>query len=241
MISVDQFMDVKTRIANNQSLRSIAKDTGHSRNTIRKIARSEHCLQNRTEKKPRKQRAHKIDPFGDYIKERVSKFDFSAERILPEIRTMGYVGGVHSLRRFIASIKAESKRLASATVRFETPPGKQAQCDWGHVGKFLNAAGDLIDIYVFVIVLSYSRQMFIRFTTSMKIPIFIECHAKAFEYFQGVPQTILYDNMAQVRSGPNKLNSTFADFSGHFGFTVATHRPYLLADTVPRSKSHRRY
>ncbi len=231
MITVDQFMDVKTRIANKQSLRSIAQDTGHSRNTIRKIARGERVLQDFTEKKPRKPRAHKIDPLCDYIKKQVSEFNLSSERILPEIQAMGYKGGIHSLRRYVASIKAESQRLASATVRFETPPGKQAQCDWGHIGKFLDATGNLIDIYVFVIVLSFSRQMFIHFTTSMKIPTLIECHEKAFEYFEGVPQTILYDNMAQVRSGPNKLNPTFADFSDHFGFNVSTHRPYR-----PRTK-----
>lgn len=231
MITVDQFMDIKTRLANKQSLRSIAQDTGHSRNTIRKIARGEHSLQGLSEKKPRKPRAHKIDPFCDYIRKQVSEYNLSSERILPEIQAMGYQGSIHSLRRFVASIKADSQRLAAATVRFETPPGKQAQCDWGHVGKFLDATGKLIDIYVFVIVLSYSRQMFMRFTTSMKIPTFIECHQKAFEFFEGVPQTILYDNMAQVRSGPNKLNTTFADFSDHFGFTVSTHRPYR-----PRTK-----
>lgn len=231
MIKVDQYMDIKTRLANNQSLRSIAQVTGYSRNTIRKIARGEYSLQNSSSEKPREQRAHKIDPFRDYNQGRVTEFNLTATRILPEIRQMEYLGGIHSLSRFIALIKQQSKRIASATVRFETPPAKQAQCDWGHVGKFADACGKLIDIYVFVIVLSYSRQMFIRFTTSMKIPTFIECHQKAFEYFQGVPQTILYDNMSQVRSGPGRLKSTFADFAGHCGFNVTTHRPYR-----PRTK-----
>jgi transposase len=231
MITVDQYMDIKTRLANQQSLRSIAQDTGHSRNTIRKIARNEHVLQSPKVRKPRTQRARKIDPFIDYIRERVEQFDLDATRILSEIEPMGYCGGIHSLRRFIRSIKERSKVLSQATVRFETPPAKQAQCDWGHVGKFPDATGKLVDIYFFAIVLSYSRQMFIRFTTSMKIPTLIECHQQAFEFFQGVPQSILYDNMSQVRSGPGRLNRTFSDFADHYGFDVKTHRPYR-----PRTK-----
>ena len=101
MITVDQFMDIKTRLANKQSLRSIAQDTGHSRNTIRKIARGEHSLQTLSEKKPRKPRAHKIDPFCDYIRKQVSEYNLSSERILPEIQAMGYQGSIHSLRRYV--------------------------------------------------------------------------------------------------------------------------------------------
>jgi hypothetical protein len=114
MITVDQFMDTKTRLANKQSLRNIAWDTGHSRNTIRKIARGEHSLQGLSENKPRKPRAHKIDPFCDYIRKQVSEYNLSSERILPESQVMGYQGSIHSLRRFVASIKAESQRLAAA-------------------------------------------------------------------------------------------------------------------------------
>lgn len=161
----------------------------------------------------------------------MDEFDLSPTRILPEIQQLGYSGGIHTLRRFVQSIKKESKRLDVATVRFETPPGKQAQCDWGHVGKFQDASGKLVDVYVFVMVLGYSRQMFIRFTTSMKIPTLIDCHQQAFDYFHGVPQSILYDNMSQVRSGPKRLNETFADFASHFGFEIKTHRPYR-----PRTK-----
>jgi len=188
MITVDQYMDIKQRLANGQSLHSIASDTGHSRNTVRRIQRSEHPLQKPKPAKPRPTRAQKLDPYRDYIRSRVEQFDLDATRILPEIQAMGYTGGVHTVRRYIRQLKQRTKLLSQATVRFETPPAKQAQCDWAHVGKFPDPSGKLIDIYVFVIVLSYSRQMFIRFTTSMKLPTLIECHQAAFDYFQGVPQ-----------------------------------------------------
>jgi transposase len=231
MITVDQFMDIKSRNQNGQSIHSIQDAMQLARNTVRKVLRSEHPIE--TKKKPQraKIRASKIDEFKEYVRKRVEEFDLSPARILAEIKAMGYSGGIHTLRRFVKSLKQDNVRLSLATVRFETPPGKQAQCDWGHIGKFSDASGKLVDIYVFVMVLGYSRQTFIHFTTSMKIPTFIECHQKAFEYFHGIPQSILYDNMSQVRSGPNRLNTTFADFAGHYGFEIKTHRPYR-----PRTK-----
>jgi len=232
MIMVDQFMDIKSRHNNGQSIHSIAHDTGIARNTVRKVLRGEHSIQSRSRtSSTAKARASKLEPFHDYIRKRVQEFDLSAVRILPEIQAMGFQGSVHTVRRYIKSLKQDRARISLATVRFETPPGKQAQCDWGYVGKFPDSAGKLIDIYVLVMVLGYSRQLFARFTTSMKIPMLVECHQLAFEYFQGVPHTILYDNMSQVRSGPGRLNETFADFAGHCGFEIKTHRPYR-----PRTK-----
>ncbi len=232
MITVDQFMNLKLRRQQGQSVRSTASDTGLARNTVRHVLRGEHSIEQRAHRsKARRTRASKLDPFKEYVQKRVEEFDLSAVRILPEIQSMGYRGGLHTIRRFVSTLKQEQVRAKVATVRFETPPGKQAQCDWGHIGKFPDATGKLVDVYVFVIVLAYSRQQFVCFTTSMKIPALIECHQRAFEYFQGVPQTILYDNMSQVRTAPGRLNAQFADFAAHYAFEVKTHRPYR-----PRTK-----
>ncbi len=86
-------------------------------------------------------------------------------------------------------------------------------------------------IYLFLMVLTFSRMLYIRFTTSMKMGLFIECHQRALEFFGGVPATILYDNMKQVRVGPDRFNEQLLDFANHCGFVPKTHRPYR-----PRSK-----
>ncbi|MCE9555432.1 MAG: DDE-type integrase/transposase/recombinase [Planctomycetes bacterium] len=74
--------------------------------------------------------------------------------------------------------------------------------------------------------LSYSRMLFIRFTTSMKTRELVECHQAAFEFFGGWPASILYDNMKQVRLGPGQWNEPFLDFANHYGFVPKTCRPY---------------
>lgn len=151
-------------------------------------------------------------------------------RLLDEIRPMGYTGSVDTVRRFRAQLAGQHALQARATVRFETPAGMQAQCDWADCGKHPDAEGNLVSINAFIMVLGYSRMLYIQFTTSMKLPVLIECHKRAFEFFGGWTQMILYDNMRQVRSG-SAINSQFQDFADHYGFVPKTHRPYR-----PRTK-----
>jgi hypothetical protein len=117
------------------------------------------------------------------------------------------------------------------TVRFETPPGQQAQADWAYAGRLLDASGKPRSIYIFTFVLSYSRMLFVRCTTSMQLATLIDCHQQAFAYLGGWPRSILYDNMKQVRLGPGRWNEAFRDFAQHYGFTPKTHRAYR-----PRTK-----
>jgi hypothetical protein len=58
----------------------------------------------------------------------------------------------------------------------------------------------------------------------MSLPELIRCHQRAFEFFDGWPHTILYDNMKQVRLSPTEWNPLFLDFVNHHGITPKTHR-----------------
>ncbi len=79
MITVDQFMNLKSRHQNGQSIGSIQQDTHHSKNTIRRVIRGEHPIETRTSPKPRANRKGKLDAFQDYIRKRVEEFDLSPE------------------------------------------------------------------------------------------------------------------------------------------------------------------
>jgi Integrase core domain len=114
--------------------------------------------------------------------------------------------------------------LKKLTVRFETPPGKQAQADWGYCGRFPDAAGQMVPVYAFVMVLGFSRMLYVEFTSSMHLPVLIRCHLNAFESLGGWTHEILYDNMKQVRLNQQALNPLFTDFANHYGFAIKTHR-----------------
>src|SRR5262249_32141938 len=142
-------------------------------------------------------RPSQLDPFKDYLRQRRAEHPLSAVRLLEEIRPMGYGGSIAVLRRFLAALEGDSRRARRLTVRFETPPGYQAQADWAYAGRFLDAEGRSRPVHVFTLVLSYSRMLFVRFTTSMNLAMLIDCHQRAFDYLGGWPRAILYDNMKQ--------------------------------------------
>lgn len=82
---------------------------------------------------------------------------------------MGYTGSIQTLRRFLATLEGQAVRARKLTVRFETPPGHQAQADWAYAGKFADTGGTLRSVYLFTYVLGFSRMLFVRCTTSMTV------------------------------------------------------------------------
>jgi len=212
-------MDIGLLHREGHSIKSIARMSGCSRNTVRKVVRQKipRCAS-------RTVRPSKLDPYKEYVKERFESCRLSAVRIHDEIRSMGYAGSIVILRRYVRSLRPAAERKKKLTVRYETPPGKQAQADWAYCGRFADALGRMTPIYVFVMVLSFSRMLFVRFTRSMKLAELIGCHLEAFAFFGGWPEQFLYDNMKQVRLGPDEWNPLFLDFVNHYGLVPKTHR-----------------
>ena len=226
MLNLDQFMNIRFLHKQGHSVREIARLTGHSRNTVRKLLRA-----NKAPLAAARVRPSKLDAFKEYLTERWTAHGLSAVRLLPEIRSQGFTGSEQILRRFLQSLKADRQIDRRLTVRFETPPGEQAQCDWAEVGRFPQPDGTQARIYAFVMVLGYSRYLYVEFTRSMTLPSLIRCHQNAFAFFGGWPRRILYDNMRQVVIGPERINPRFLDFTRHHGFEVRRCRPYR-----PRTK-----
>jgi len=212
-------MDIKSLHKEGHSIKAIARQTGRSRNTVRRVLRQSAPT---TFQKP--QRHSRLDAFKDYLRQRWESCGLSAVRLLPEIQAMGYAGSIVTVRRFLHSLKPERERLRKVSVRFETPPGKQAQADWAYCGRFPDPSGCMFPVYLFVVVLGFSRMLYIEFTSSMQLPALIACHINAFDFFSGWPLEILYDNMKQVRRTPTELNPLFVDFARHYGFAIKTHR-----------------
>ena len=109
-------------------------------------------------------------------------------------------------------------------------PGAQVQVDWGQEGDLL---GDGSRVYSLHMVLSYSRDPFCCFLTSMDAVTWWACHARAFEHFGGVPASIVYDRLRRSRQhvAPGKVVSLHQEattFAGHYGFgndVLAAYRP----------------
>lgn len=139
---------------------------------------------------------------------------------------MGYTGGLTILKEFTLPYRVRRKE---PVVRFETPPGRQAQCDWAHLGTHL-ISGELMSLYLFVMVLGFSRALYAEVVTRTDIDTFLECHLHAFQRFGGMPEEILYDHqkvvvMTRSADGPIYHPALLA-FAGQFGFRPRLCRPY---------------
>lgn len=133
----------------------------------------------------------------------------------------------------------EDKRIASpkGVVRYETPPGKQAQLDWKESILFETKDGEQVEVNVAVFLLSYSRFRAFHLSVSKSQRVLLSFLTDAFETFGGVPDEIVTDNMktvmdeARTEYFAGKVNPKFAQFAKDFGFKV---RPCIAGR--PRTK-----
>jgi transposase len=199
------------------SQRKIAKKLGISRNTVKKYLENPEFPGSRTGPSKRKSL---LDPYRDTIKTWLEEdMDYTATWIYDRLRTMGFHGSYEIVKRTVGSIKAERQKIAY--MRFETEPGYQAQVDFGEF-QVDNADGSIKKLYLFSMILGYSREIYGELIERCDLPTFLDCHIRAFESFGGVPEQILYDRMRNVFigniAGRNKFNDTLMGFALHYGF-----------------------
>ena len=161
-----------------------------------------------------------LDSYKPYIVERLEKYpELTASRLLLELRDRGYQNSIAIVRRFVAQVRGTRPR--KAYLRIEVEPGEQAQVDWGSFGHF-RVGSTQRPLSVFVMVLSWSRALYLDFSLDQKMETFISMHRRAFEFFGGVPSKILYDNLKSVVlhhvGSTVQFNPTFLGFAGHYLF-----------------------
>ena len=220
------------------SIRGIAKRLDISRNTVRKYLRTPGL----PVAKPRPRRLSKVDPFRDHVRRRLAAGVENCVVLLRELRAQGYDGSYSILKDYVRPLRLG--RAVKATMRFETKPGEQAQVDFGHF-PFLTPDGQRHWYWGFVMVLAWSRLLYVEFIRRADVASFIRCHLNAFERFGGLPRTCLYDNTKVVvlgrdAAGVPHWNATFLDFALRVGFEARLCRPYR-AQTKGRVESGIKY
>ncbi len=168
------------------------------------------------------------DPFVPFIVEQLEKYPgLRASRLFVMIKERGYPGGPDHLRRIVSRLRP--KKPAEAFQRLRTMPGEQAQVDWAHFGK-LHIGRAQRPLWAFVMVLSYSRRLFLRFFPGASMPFFVRGHVEGFADFGGVPRVLLYDNLKSAvleRHGDAiRFHPTLLAMSAHYRFEP---RPVAVA------------
>lgn len=225
MFTVEEIFVIRDLHHQGLNISQISRETGYHRNTVRKYL----TAQTMPVPAPRKVRPSKLDPFKEYIQQRIRAYPLSAARIYREIQERGFDGKYTIVKDYIRKIRPPTS--VPAVFRFETKPGVQSQVDWGECGH-LNVDGRRRKLYCFSMILGYSRMRYVVFTLSTDTYTLIQCHLGAFEYFGGYTEEILYDNIKTVilkralRAREHQWNPKFEDFFSHHGFIPRLCKPY---------------
>lgn len=207
------------------SVTAISTLTGYDRKTVRKYLAATAPV---PAYGPRVARASKLDPFKPFIEARLQAGVWNAEVLLRELRQQGYTGGYTLVKDYLQPKRRASREVAVR--RFETPPGHQAQLDWGELGHLESAEGRQA-LYGLVCTLGCSRTMFAEVATDQSLGTLLSLHEAAFEALGGVPREILYDRMKTVvlgvdERGEIRWHPVFLDFARYWGFTPRLCRAY---------------
>lgn len=207
------------------SVSAISELTGFDRKTVRKYLLEPEAIPTYGR---RAAQPGKLEPHKRFLQERLTAGVWNAQVLLREIRQRGYSGGYTILKDWLHPQRASAS--AAAVRRFETPPGKQAQVDWGHLG-YLDVDGRAHQIWGFTITSGYSRRLWAQAALDQKLGTLLRMHEAAFQEWGAVPEEILYDRMKTVWQGSDDRGEiiwhpVFLDFARYWGFKPRLCRPY---------------
>jgi transposase len=229
VIGIESQVLLKHYLADGLSQAAAAERLGINERTIRRwIAAGDldRDLDEPPSYKARPLRPTKLDSYKELIRTRLGTYpELSAVRLLEEIRAAGYTGGYSQLCAYVAKVRPRPR--LEPVVRFETPPGLQAQVDFA---EFRFPWGKR---YALLVVLGYSRLLYLRFFARQDMRALFTGIEAAFDYFGGVPREILFDQMKAVITvdlrllgGQLVINEEFLRFAAHWSFRPRACRPY---------------
>ena len=222
MLSQEDYIVIRTLKKRGVYQKEIAAELGvHPRTVSRAIQRGS------APQPQRRSRSSKLDPYKPQIDRLLAEGVWNAVVILREIQVQGYGGGSTILRGYIQPQRKQ--RQSKATVRFETPPGRQLQSDWAEITTEIG--GEETKVCFIANTLGYSRRFHFWCTDCMDAEHTYEGVIRSFEYFGGVTEEVLVDNQKAAvlshRSGESpRFNLRFVDLADHYGFVPRACQPY---------------
>lgn len=173
-------------------------------------------------------RVSKIEPYLPFIEDTLRQYPrLTAARLYDMVSARGYVGSADHFHHLVAQLRPRAP--AEAFLRLRTLPGEQGQVDWGHFGTLSIGRAER-PLMAFVMVLSYSRRIFLRFFLDARMENFLRGHEAAFTAWNALPRVLLYDNLKSAvlerRGGAIRFHPTLLAFAGHYRYEP---RPVAVA------------
>lgn len=177
------------------------------------------------------QNVSSVEPYRELVESlREEKVEIAA--IHQRLQEHGFAGSYMAVWRFVQ--KQEASR-ADVTVRVEVAAGSEAQVDFGSAGTMRDEQGRERKAWAYVMTLSHSRHQYVRFVPDQTVSTWLDCHRRAFEFFGGVPEKVVIDNLKagiiQASINDPQVQQSYRECAEHYGFLVSPNRP-----ATPRHK-----
>lgn len=173
---------------------------------------------------------HPLDAYKEQIKQWDSESLSSV--VIHQLLMDKCTCDVQAIRRYRK--KHFPKQIKPVMVR-PTAPGKEADIDFGELGKFLDDDGILKKVWLFSFRMRHSRKAYRKIVLDQKLQTFLMAHVHAFEYFNGVPINIIQDNLkaAVIRSTVDNdmINRSYQELAEHYGC--------VISPCLPRTPEHK--
>ena len=218
MISYEIWCQIRDyRDRQNMSLSQIAKALNLHQRTVATWANLLHY-----EPRINVPRSSVLDPFKGQVTRLLDTHPFTAQQVFQRLREAGYGGGYTTVKDYVHLIRPKPR---AAFLKLSFAPGEVAQVDWGEYGT-VAVGGTRRKLSFFVMVLCYSRRMYLEFTIMQTMEHFLAAHEHAFAAFGGVPTRIMIDNLKtgvieHIAGCSPVFNARYLDYARHSGFTIS--------------------
>jgi transposase len=198
------------------TIAQIARELNLNERTVAKWLNADKYRQREIDPRP-----SKLDPFKPQIVRWLETHPYTATQIFLRLRDLGYNGGITIVKDYVHHVRPPR---AQAFLTLSFAPGECAQVDWGQFGSI--AVGNTTRrLSFFVMVLCYSRMLYVEFTLSETMEHFLACHANAFAFFAAVPAKLMVDNLKsavlrRVIGEAPVFNPRYKDFADHHGCKI---------------------
>jgi transposase len=250
ILNIMDIREVLVQLRSQPSNRQVARDTGVDRRTVqryREWAEEQRLLEGELppleellvklethfqEKLP-PQNQSSVEGYRSLIEGWV-KANVEVAAIRQRLTERGYTGSYASVWRFVRHLKADQPQ--ETMTRVETKPGEEAQVDFGYAGRMIDPeTGQLRKAWAFVMLLSWSRHQYVEFVWDQKVETFLNCHRKAFVFFEGVLERVRIDNLKAAI-----LKAVFDDPQVQYAYReCAEHYHFLIAPCKVATPEHK--
>lgn len=229
IIEVDIYSAIRTRYSQGESIRSIAKSLGISRQTVKKYCEGS------THPEVRKTYEREPDVITDAVKafilncfkededEKLKKQKHTAKRIYDRlVAEKDFSGSYSTIRASVRSLKTERIVPPQSSVPLSYAPGEAVQIDWGEATVYID--GQKTKVHTFCARLCYSCDIFVQVYKATNEESFLEAQQLMFDFFGGIPRRLIFDNAkVAVKEGFGifaKPQDKYLSFSAHYAFSL---------------------